>query len=57
VVLCAVEGSSEQCHRRLTEAGIDLAYREGNLRVSAHLFNEPGQIDRTLAALHQDSRG
>jgi cysteine desulfurase / selenocysteine lyase len=54
VVLCAVDGSSEQCHRRLAEAGIDIAYREGNLRVSVHLFNEPGQIDRTLAVLHAE---
>jgi cysteine desulfurase / selenocysteine lyase len=54
VVLCAVDGNSEQCHRRLTEAGIDLAYREGNLRVSVHLFNQPAEIDRALAVLHQD---
>jgi cysteine desulfurase/selenocysteine lyase len=54
VVLSAVDGSSEQRHRRLTEAGIDIAYREGNLRVSVHLFNEPAEIDRALAVLHQD---
>jgi len=29
----------------------------GNLRVSAHLFNEPGQIDQTLAALHSGGGG
>jgi selenocysteine lyase/cysteine desulfurase len=54
VVLSPVGGDSEQRHHRLTEAGIDIAYREGNLRVSAHLFNQPAEIDRTLAALHAD---
>jgi selenocysteine lyase/cysteine desulfurase len=57
VVLSAVDGSSEKRHRRLAEAGIDIAYREGNLRVSAHLFNQPAEIDRTLAALHADGPG
>jgi selenocysteine lyase/cysteine desulfurase len=38
----------------LLAAGIDIAYREGNLRISVHLFNEPGQIDRALAALRAD---
>jgi cysteine desulfurase/selenocysteine lyase len=54
VVLSAVDGSSDKRHRRLAEAGIDIAYREGNLRVSAHLFNGPAEIDRTLAVLHED---
>jgi selenocysteine lyase/cysteine desulfurase len=54
VVLSAVDGSSDQRHRRLSEAGIDIAYREGNLRVSVHLFNEPAEVDRALAVLHQD---
>jgi cysteine desulfurase / selenocysteine lyase len=49
-----VGGGSEQRQRRLAEAGIDIAYREGNLRISVHLFNEPGQIDQTLAALHAE---
>jgi selenocysteine lyase/cysteine desulfurase len=54
VVFSAVDGSSDQRHRRLSEAGIDIAYREGNLRVSVHLFNEPAEVDRALAVLHQD---
>jgi cysteine desulfurase/selenocysteine lyase len=54
VVLSPVGDDSEQRHRRLAGAGIDIAYREGNLRVSAHLFNQPAEIDRTLAALHED---
>jgi selenocysteine lyase/cysteine desulfurase len=54
VVLSPAGGGSEKRQRRLAEAGIDIAYREGNLRVSVHLFNEPGQIDEALAALHAD---
>ncbi len=57
VVLRAVDGSSEQRYQKLRETGIDIAYREGNLRVSAHLFNQPAEIDRTLAALHADGPG
>jgi cysteine desulfurase/selenocysteine lyase len=47
--------SAEQ-HRRLTEAGIDTAHREGNLRLSVHLFNGPAEIDRALAVLHAPRR-
>ena len=54
VVLSPI-GGSEQWQHRLAEAGIDIAYREGNLRISVHLFNEPGQIDNALAVLHADS--
>jgi len=54
VVLSPVDGDSERRHQRLTEAGIDIAYREGNLRISVHLFNGPAEIDRTLAVLHED---
>lgn len=54
VVLSSIGNDSEKRQRRLAEAGIDIAHREGNLRISVHLFNEPGQIDRALAALHAD---
>jgi selenocysteine lyase/cysteine desulfurase len=54
VVLSPLAGDSEQRHRRLAGAGIDIAYREGNLRLSAHLFNQPAEIDRALAVLHED---
>lgn len=53
VVLDARDGSAEQRHRRLAESGIHTAYREGNLRLSVHLFNTDEQIDRTLTALHE----
>lgn len=56
VVLSPVGGGSEKRQRQLAEAGIDIAYREGNLRISVHLFNEPGQIDQALACLNQDGR-
>jgi cysteine desulfurase / selenocysteine lyase len=54
LVVLSPAGDSDERHRRLAEAGIDIAHREGNLRISVHLFNEPGQIDETLAALHAD---
>jgi selenocysteine lyase/cysteine desulfurase len=57
VVLSPTAGDSEQRHQRLAEAGIDIAYREGNLRLSPHLFNQPAEIDRALAALHADGPG
>jgi len=52
VVLSRRDGSSEQRHRQLAAAGIDTAYREGNLRLSVHLFNTAAQIDAALHALH-----
>jgi len=51
-VLARRDGTAAQRHQRLTEAGIDTAYREGNLRVSVHLFNTPDNIDQLLGALH-----
>jgi cysteine desulfurase / selenocysteine lyase len=54
VVLSAADGTAGQRHKGLTEAGIDTAYREGNLRLSVHLFNSPQEIDRALAVLHAD---
>lgn len=54
LVVLSPAGGGEKIQRRLAESGIDIAYREGNLRISVHLFNEPGQIDKALAALHAD---
>jgi selenocysteine lyase/cysteine desulfurase len=52
IVLFRRDGSTEQRHRQLAAAGIDAAYREGNLRLSLHLFNTAGQVDRVLEVLH-----
>lgn len=38
-------------HQRLTAAGVDVAYRRGQLRVSPHLYNTPADIDRALEVL------
>jgi selenocysteine lyase/cysteine desulfurase len=38
-------------HRRLFEAGIWTAARQGRLRVSPHVYNTAGEIDRALAVL------
>jgi selenocysteine lyase/cysteine desulfurase len=53
VVLSRPDGTSAQRHRQLTEAHVDTAYREGNLRLSVHLFNTPAHIDRALGALQE----
>ena len=52
VVLARRDGTAEARHRQLTEAGLDTAYREGNLRLSLHLFNTPAEVDRALTLLH-----
>jgi cysteine desulfurase / selenocysteine lyase len=51
VVLSRRDGTARERHERLTAAGIDTAYREGNLRFSLHVFNTADQVDRALAAL------
>jgi cysteine desulfurase / selenocysteine lyase len=50
VVLAPRDGTAGQRYRTLTDAGIDIAYREGNLRLSPHLLNTAEQIEQ---ALHQ----
>jgi selenocysteine lyase/cysteine desulfurase len=52
VVLSRTDSTTAHRHRQLTEAGVDTALREGNLRLSVHLFNTPADIDRALEALH-----
>jgi cysteine desulfurase/selenocysteine lyase len=38
-------------HRRLADAGVDVAFRRGHLRVSPHLYNTAADIDRALEVL------
>jgi selenocysteine lyase/cysteine desulfurase len=52
VVLSRRDGTAAARHERLTAAGIDTAYREGNLRFSVHVFNTEEQVDRALISLH-----
>lgn len=52
VVMARRDGTTAQLYEQLTEAGIDTAYREGNVRASLHLFNTPEQVDRALDVLH-----
>jgi cysteine desulfurase/selenocysteine lyase len=52
VVLSRRDGTAEQRHRQLADAGIDVAFREGNLRISPHLFTTMAEIDNLLDALH-----
>jgi selenocysteine lyase/cysteine desulfurase len=43
--------STRVLHRRLLEAGVACAYREGSIRLAAHLYNTPSEIDRVVEAL------
>jgi cysteine desulfurase/selenocysteine lyase len=52
IVLAHRDRETQARHAQLTNAGVDTAYREGNLRLSVHLFNTPAEIDRALDLLH-----
>jgi selenocysteine lyase/cysteine desulfurase len=52
VVVSRFDGTTEARQRQLTTAGIDTAFREGNIRLSVHLFNTAEQVDKALTALH-----
>jgi selenocysteine lyase/cysteine desulfurase len=56
VVLSRKDGTTEQRYRQLADSGIDAAYREGNLRLSVHLFNTMKQVDQVVDALHTPIR-
>lgn len=42
---------NEEIYQRLTLAGIDVALRAGNIRLSPHLYNTLDEIDRTVSVL------
>ena len=44
-------GRNAGLYRRLAEAGVDIAMRGGNLRLSPHLYNTEADIDRALEVL------
>jgi selenocysteine lyase/cysteine desulfurase len=56
VVLARTDGRTRQRHEQLSAAGLDTAFREGNVRLSVHLFNTIEQIDRVLDVLHGPPR-
>ena len=45
------ESASRRVSGRLAEAGVDVALREGRVRVSPHYYNDAGDVDRLLGAL------
>jgi cysteine desulfurase/selenocysteine lyase len=57
IVLSRTDGSTRQRHQQLTAAGLDTAFREGNVRLSVHLFNTAEQVDRVLDILHAPRPG
>lgn len=52
IVIRPRSASPEALHARLREAGIDIAAREGNLRLAPHLFNDTDHIDAALDLLN-----
>ena len=56
MVLARTDGRTRQQHEQLTAAGLDTAFREGNVRLSVHLFNTTEQVDRVLEVLHGPPR-
>jgi cysteine desulfurase / selenocysteine lyase len=51
VVVSCRDRDTELLHQQLAAAGIDAAYREGNLRFSIHLFNTSAQVEAALGVL------
>ena len=47
---------NEELYRRLTEAGVDVALRAGNIRLSPHLYNTPADVVRAAEVLLEGSR-
>ena len=47
----AVDKAVEKAFERLTEAGVDVAQRAGQIRISPHWHNSDDDIDRALLAL------
>jgi selenocysteine lyase/cysteine desulfurase len=52
VVFERLHGNAKQCYERLVAAGIDIAFREGNLRLCPHLFNTRDEIIQTAEVLN-----
>ena len=52
VVVRPRSADPDQVHARLRDAGVDVAAREGNLRLAPHLFNDSQHVDRALDVLH-----
>jgi selenocysteine lyase/cysteine desulfurase len=53
VVSAGDERRNKEIYTRLIEAGVDIALRGGNLRLSPHLYNTEDEIERTIALMHR----
>jgi cysteine desulfurase / selenocysteine lyase len=51
VVSAADEALNEPIYEHVRAAGIDIALRGGNLRISPHLYNTHEELDQTIAVL------
>ena len=50
---CIDPSNNVHIHRQLAQAGIDIALRRGDLRLSPHLFNSGAEIAAALGVLHE----
>jgi cysteine desulfurase/selenocysteine lyase len=46
---------TDEVHARLSLAGVETAIRDGKLRISPHVYNEPAEIDQALDALTSEN--
>jgi len=53
ILTFASAGSAPACFRALSDAGVDLAVRDGRLRLSPHFYNNAEDVTRFLAALER----
>ena len=51
VLLAPIREPSETVFNRLTAAGVHVAHRRGRIRISPHVYNTAGDIDRALELL------
>jgi cysteine desulfurase/selenocysteine lyase len=56
VVTTADADRNAEIHRRLASAGIDVALRAGNIRLSPHLYNTVDDVDRAVDVLRAEAR-
>jgi selenocysteine lyase/cysteine desulfurase len=52
-ITCVAPDDAREAHRRLRQAGVVCAFREGAIRLSPHCYNTPEEIDRVIDVLDQ----
>ncbi len=50
-IVCLAPPDAKEAHRRLKQAGIVCAFREGAIRVAPHCYNTPDEIEKVIDVL------